>query len=385
MKTLALTLALVACSALPAWAQTVEEVEAADGVTLRVLHVEQQGPPVILIHGYGSNVSQFTVPGRSFAKFLNEAGYDLWLMNMRHAGRGRMASEGPADHSFDDVVVLDVEATVAAVRQRTRQRPFLIGHSMGGMVSLAWLQGVERKRVPISEERMGLRIVASPKVAKQRANDVRGVVALGSPARMAWPDGGRDGLDGNRLIHSLTRLRVDRTLRRRVRVLPWKRTSDLVTDRLTKLPGFRRVLRRVVRASGKGRQSELYFRPGSIDHDVLYAAMDTAVDDMSVTVLRQFADGVRRGDMRELHTADRDRQPYSYAEGHARVRAPVLWVGGSHDKLANDDVIADAVERLEVRDKTYLGVPMGHVDMVFGKEAPERVWEPVRDWLAARR
>ena len=53
-------------------------------------------------------------------------------------------------------------------------------------------------------------------------------------------------------------------------------------------------------------------------------------------------------------------------------------------KLANDDVIVVAVERLETADKTYLGVPMGHVDMGLGREAPERVWQPVRDWLAKR-
>ncbi len=46
-----------------------------------------------------------------------------------------------ADHSLD---ALDVEATVAAIRERTGQRPSLIGHKDGSLVSLARLRSVER-------------------------------------------------------------------------------------------------------------------------------------------------------------------------------------------------------------------------------------------------
>ena len=48
------------------------------------------GSPVILCHGMGSNRFNMDGPGRaSLARHLNAAGYDVWGLELRGAGRSR--------------------------------------------------------------------------------------------------------------------------------------------------------------------------------------------------------------------------------------------------------------------------------------------------------
>jgi polyhydroxyalkanoate synthase len=63
---------------------------------------------------------------------------------------------------------------------------------------------------------------------------------------------------------------------------------------------------------------------------------------------------------------------------------PLLVVAGTKDALAPPDSVKPAFERSRSRDKTYREFPLGHIDMVLGRDAPFTVWPVVRTWLEAR-
>jgi pimeloyl-ACP methyl ester carboxylesterase len=403
-----LALSALACLVLApgasAWTYRAEQTTTADGVTLRFVHLANPGRiPCVLVHGIASNLAEWNVPGRSFAAYLADHGYDVWCVNLRHAGHAPFQSDGDGRHSFDDLVVLDVPAIVSAVRAATGQRPFLVGHSLGGMVTLAWLQGVRRASVPVglglsthglTIER-GDRIEADPALAAQRAGQVRGIVALAAPARFTWPlnpPPARATTSGywdmNLLLEYLAWSPDANVASLLVPVVPGRQVIDVLTDDVTSFPfvgaPIRGYLGRVTRDIGRTYLVAEIMRPGSVDASTLYDALDIAVDDAPVGILRQFMDGIRTGDMREAEVEDPLRRPYSYADGASRVRAPLLWVAGREDKLANDDAIAATFRTVGSPDKTLLETDHGHVDLVIGDAAPQDVWSPVLGWLAAR-
>jgi hypothetical protein len=46
--------------------------------------------------------------------------------------------------------------------------------------------------------------------------------------------------------------------------------------------------------------------------------------------------------------------------------------------------VKPAYERSRSSDKTYREFPLGHIDMVLGRDAPFTVWPALRTWLEAR-
>jgi pimeloyl-ACP methyl ester carboxylesterase len=103
------------------------------------------GLPVILCHGLSSNRYVFDLPGASsLACFLRAQGRDVWVPELRGSGMsdspGLRASDVPYSWNFDDHLVLDVPTIIDCVLERTgAAATHWIGHSMGGMLILAYL------------------------------------------------------------------------------------------------------------------------------------------------------------------------------------------------------------------------------------------------------
>lgn len=390
-------------------APVLEQVATADGEVLAAKHYPRPGAvPVICWPGIGANLFEFDLPSRSFARFLSARGYDVWLFTSRNTGSGRYVSTGDGSAGFDTLAIYDIDAALSYVRQQTGERPFLLGHSQGGMLSLAYLEGVREVRVPVRRKLAfswrgvtvqtvtGLRVAADPQLAAARNRAVRGVVALASPARLTWKAQVTPWTfwqasfwDYNLIFESLVWSPAANVVVELLPVVPAADLTRWLTRDLARLPyvgpQVRPFLRQVVAQVGPTPLVALTFRPGSTNGQVLFEALDLAVDNLPTTSLRQFMASVRRRDHLEAHVYDPLRRPYSYADGYGRVTAPALWIGGSFDKIANDDTIERHVRRLGSADKTFLRVPHGHVDVVVGDSAPQDVWLPIARWLDRRR
>jgi pimeloyl-ACP methyl ester carboxylesterase len=118
-----------------------------------VPHDGSVGSPVILCHGLSSNRFSFDLPGcPSLAEYLRALGRDVWVPELRGSGMGDVPglffSDVPYSWDFDDHLRNDVPAIIDLVLERSAAtKAHWIGHSMGGLLILAYLAGHDEPRV----------------------------------------------------------------------------------------------------------------------------------------------------------------------------------------------------------------------------------------------
>ena len=63
---------------------------------------------------------------------------------------------------------------------------------------------------------------------------------------------------------------------------------------------------------------------------------------------------------------------------------PLLVVSGANDDLAPPASVRPAYERSRSKDKTYRTAPLGHIDLLVGRDAPLSTWPLLTSWLDQR-
>jgi poly(3-hydroxyalkanoate) synthetase len=74
----------------------------------------------------------------------------------------------------------------------------------------------------------------------------------------------------------------------------------------------------------------------------------------------------------------------NYVETFEAMNLPLLVVSGANDDLAPPASVRPAFDRSRSKDKTYESAPLGHIDLLVGRDAPLSTWPLVSSWLAAR-
>ncbi|XP_072399138.1 gastric triacylglycerol lipase-like [Diabrotica undecimpunctata] len=96
--------------------------------------------PVLLIHGMGGSVDMFLLqgPGKALAYLLADSGYDVWLLNSRGCWKSQRhrfyninKDRQYWKFSFHEIAIHDLATNIDFVLKKTKQKPFLIGHSQG--------------------------------------------------------------------------------------------------------------------------------------------------------------------------------------------------------------------------------------------------------------
>ena len=103
------------------------DIEASDGVRLRLDCWADQGRPVLFTHGFGQTRGAWSVSARRLA----ELGYAPWTLDAR--GHGDSA-RNPNDRAYAFEQFID---DVREVAERMPAPPTLVGASMGGLVGIA--------------------------------------------------------------------------------------------------------------------------------------------------------------------------------------------------------------------------------------------------------
>lgn len=110
-------------------------------------------PPVVLSHGVAANHRNLDLDEQhSLARSLHRMGRDVWLLDLRGAGRSARA-RGRAGRrgrwSFDDHLCSDLPAALAEVRRVTGVSEVdWVGFSMGGLLGYAYFGGEPQPRDP---------------------------------------------------------------------------------------------------------------------------------------------------------------------------------------------------------------------------------------------
>lgn len=301
--------------------------------------------PVVLCHGMSSNRWNMDGPGRvSLARYLARKGYDIWVIELRGAGRSMRPSlwNGKRyDWRFEDYVYHDAPAALRVVLRETGvEEVHWVGHSMGGMIAYALLMGPVQKKIASA-------------------------VTLASPTMSGV---GHPVLDFGLPYRSL------------LRFSPARVPSGLGARLGAPLaPVWNYLLRRPI--------AELGFHPGSLDADLLSTLMWTAIDDLPASLLREFARWYDTKAMSDRYAM------FDFTEHLERITTPVLIIAGGKDELTPARDMQYVYEHVGARDKEFrvIGKEQGfahdysHADLVLGKHAPGDIYPLILDWLDRHR
>jgi pimeloyl-ACP methyl ester carboxylesterase len=278
--------------------------------------------PILLVHGFGQNRYAWHLPSRSLANYLARAGFDVFNLDLRGHGRSRHLGARPC-RGIDDYVREDLPSAVEEVFELSGRRPvFLVGHSLGGLVSYAC--------APLLDGALG------------------GICTIGSPYHVArgsfilsafgvFVRGVGIANVGNVPIPI-------RTIGSTMRFFRW----------LTESP-----VNPIPRPWARGK----------LEAHVLEEHVRLAFD---VAGLNEMVD---------IFSWNRENDHTNRFE---KLDLPLLVIAGTKDDLAPAAGVRPGFERSRARDKTYRAMPFGHIDLLVGRDAPRTTWEAVRSWLVAR-
>ena len=304
-------------------------------VRKRLANTTETKAAVLLIHGFGQNRYTWHTSRRSFVNYLACAGYDVFNLDLR--GRGRSRRFGALhDTGLDDYIRDDLPAAIQSVlRLSGHPQVFLIGHSMGGLISYC---------------------VAGSTMREQ----VAGVITIGSPYRYG---------EGSPF------LRFTRPFFYGFRLTGIFDGDPPIPFRL--IGAHMRKNRRLWDA----RHIPLPLRPwapGSIEPEILDETLKSSFEHSRMGIALGIVGGGAESALKS-HDGLVD-----YGLAFELSDKPLLVVAGSNDSLAPPQSVRPVFDRSKSPDKTYREFPMGHIDMVIGRDAPYTVWPLVRTWLGAR-
>jgi len=116
-----------------------------DGAAIHLHRHPANGPPVLVVHGISSNHRCWDLTkDRSLAVALNQAGYDAWLLDLRGHGMAHKDIDGHNQRdgwTIGHYARYDLNTAIEHIKTQTGvDRLGYVGHSMGGMVALLYVE-----------------------------------------------------------------------------------------------------------------------------------------------------------------------------------------------------------------------------------------------------
>ncbi len=254
------------------------------------------------------------------------------MFNVDLRGHGRSRHFGARRcGGVEEYVREDLPAAVEEVQALSGKRPvWVVGHSLGGLVGYA----------------------SAPRLE----GAVAGIVSIGSPYHFTR---------GSLTLGALTVL---------FRALALARVPNAPLP-LGPVGLGMRMVRRFA-------ESPLYPIPlrgwhaGSLEPHVLEQHLRMAFDRAALAEMVDMFDWAVQ---RRFGGAGSD-----YVERFEAMDLPLLVVAGANDDLAPPASVRPGFLRSAAKDKTYRVLPLGHIDLLVGRDAPLMTWSLVTKWLARR-
>ncbi len=363
--------------------------------------------PVLLLHGLSQNDRGFDAKNRSesFARTLHAQGFDVWVGNLRNAGTEGFESEtppGPHHWTIEDYIIDDVPALVDHVADMTRQRPFLITHSLGAWMLDGWLAGLEF-------DKKGL-VRANTIKAASRRNRIRGVVTIAGLYQLAWEHMWQDReanpilnetdyYQSNYELELLARIKPLEWIIPRLETLPLGWLNAVVNEPFQKFPWIgSRLDPYYAKISSNLIESPVfnlfYYAPNTSAERVKSHLMD-GMESISPKLLEQMSINYHCGERLEYQPirlgCDAPRFRYSeIRKNRALMQVPQLLLSGGRDRLASSHQVGrfgfeparNTARAYDIEWRVMEGA--GHLDILSGKNTAAEVYTPIIEWMQAR-
>lgn len=338
-----------------------------DGVLLRLERYARAGAaPVLLLHGWMQSPRGMDSPvlGRSLARYLHEQGYDVFIGCMRGHGDGRQRSGSMGHWTPGCHAALDLPAFVRTIRRVNGRSPALVGHSLGGLVSLLYLAGAVRRDGHTGPD---------AEMARARNRHVPTVCAiappLAFPARSIGLFNERPDLAG-RMLCRFGASRLGARLLHKVPDVPLQR----VVRRAVKTPGLGRALSSALVTAARTNGSRGFWRPENMSREVVLAELTRTLDSTSGAELVQLATWVVAGGL-----------DTRWQKALQHVSSPTLLVAGERDGVSTVDGVVQGSRTLGARDRRLLVIRnAGHNDLRVGDQGVAQLYPALTEWLDQR-
>lgn len=322
--------------------------ESEPGVMIALHHYPPEqpnsAPPIVLCHGVAAAGASFDVDTEhSMPLYLNERGFDVWVMDMRGVGSSTQPNpwwfdDFNCDANFENAIQHDIPAVIDKVTEKTgKPKVFWAGHSMGGMLIYGYAGTVDQSRLA------GLVIIGSPVDFKRE--HLGKIVAL--------------GIDNAWLLDWMPYIPVEGSA--------WA---------FAPIAGTKTALQSFI------------WNQDNIDKKLVRAIWAGGVGNMYRGVARQFS-GWITGETPMYSSADGETD---YGASIANITIPTLVLTGQVDVLGTPISVYEGYRRLASEDKTFIllsksngfGADFGHVDEYVGDNAVKYVYPVIADWLEER-
>ncbi len=319
----------------------VEFARTPDGWDLALHHYpgsRADAPPIVLCAGYACNRHFLDFDDRySLARFLARRGFDVWMLELRGHGLSEPLRRRPSAWTFDEFVRFDVPTALAYVRAQAGKLPVWIGHSMGGMVVYAAL-GQDSTCGSMADVALA------------------GLITIASP--VAFPP------VASRMMRGLGQFLLS---------LPFPE----------RLPQHDVLVALWAIAGWSPGAAAIGMNPANVDPRVFSRALRLFICNVPRTMLRQLAQWSLTG---EFTSCD---GRIDYRANLHRITTPALIIGGAADRLAPPSTVRFAFDQIRSASKSYREFGLrqgdcadyGHIDLVFGRHAPEEVFATIHQWI----
>lgn len=289
--------------------------------------VRENATPVIMLHGFSGNAHNFMDLGPD----LYNAGYDVWSFTW----------SAHNDRTVQKVGELTVKEMVDYVYAQTGKKAFLVGHSLGGIISKIYAFGIEQN------ESTGI-VTSNRKKQIEASLKIKGVVSLASPNGMA-EERLREHLPMFRALSSIPYKTNYKDLSRVVKNESYLYESVVIHNLessylFMRLPYFQKF----VEFSFNMKHHNFFnYDIGRLFRYGTYPIPDGIKND------------VRKGEITN----------YVDIFFNTQRLIPMAYVAGNLDDLAPGDVVA---EEANTQNSDYLGFDdAGHMDLLLGNLQPE--------------
>ncbi len=292
--------------------------------------------PVILTHGFIENRRIWDLaPDRSLARTLASQGFDVWSFELRGSGDSQAPPVSDLSgwkFSIDDFIRHDAPAAIrTALAESGSDQVLMVGHSLGGLITYAVMEGPLAPRVRAAVTLAGAGTMSGGPVLQLAFN--RFFKILGFTLGPALPTDAP--FPPAAVLHQALG-ENDRA---------WTELAKQMDSPL----------------------GEPFWAAENVTPEMVEALLRRSVTDTAMNVVRQFLRYAAQGKVDEVT----DRLPL--------ITAPVLAVAGAKDMVIPSQDVRFVAERARAR---FVEIPKaGHEDLCFG-ESSTAVFPLVADWLA---